>query len=180
MNSAVVADLLLLALVQRGLHTPYDLNVRAGLSVGTTTPVLARLEKGGWIEADEMGVRRSRRFSITKSGERRLKSEWKSLLGGRQTTTDEILRIVYLSRVLGNASTAAEFAARASGDLAALGEMKQMEAHQHNSGPDSPTSADWYLSMKLRSQAADAQAHARLLAEIAKELQPSNRSKKKR
>ena len=180
MNSASDIDLLLLALVQRGLQTPYDLKTRAGLSVGTAAPVLARLEEGGWIEADKAGARRSRRFSITKAGEKRLKLEWRNLLQKRVTATDEILRIVYLSRILGDAPTAARFAARASGDLAALGEMKRMEADQHDSWPDSPESADWYLSMKLRGQAAEAMSHARLLAEIAKELQPRKRAKKHR
>ena len=180
MNPSIDIDLFLLALVQGGLQTPYDFKIRAGLSVGTTVPVLARLEKNGWIEADEMGARRSRRFSITKTGERNLKSQWKYLLLRKATATDEILRIVYLSRVLGDASAAARFATRASDDLAALAEMKRLEARQRSAAPDSTGSADWYFAMRLRGQAAEALSHARLLADIAKELQPGKRSKKKR
>jgi len=179
MNPAIDIDLLILALVQRGLQTPYDLRVRAGLSVGTTAPVLARLEQSGWIEADEAGVRRSRRFSITKTGAKNLESQWKNLPLKRSTAPDEILRIVYLANVLGNASTAARFAERASEDLAALGEMKRIEAQQHAGGSESANSPDWYLSMKLRSQAVEALSNARLLAEIAKELQPAKRKKKR-
>jgi hypothetical protein len=44
-------DLFILALVQAGLATTYDLKSKAGLSVGSTAPVLARLEEAGLIGA---------------------------------------------------------------------------------------------------------------------------------
>ena len=39
-------ELFVLAMVRRGLATPYELKTKAGLSLGSTVPVLARLEEG--------------------------------------------------------------------------------------------------------------------------------------
>ena len=38
-------ELFVLAMVRQGLATPYELKTKAGLSLGSTVPALARLEK---------------------------------------------------------------------------------------------------------------------------------------
>ncbi|WP_187148895.1 hypothetical protein [Candidatus Korobacter versatilis] len=142
--------------------------------------MLDRLEKDGWITAEKPGSRGSKPFSITKAGAKKLAKEWRDLLRRRPTSIDEILRILYLSRVLGNAPLAVRFATQATADLEALREMKRLEACQYDPGLGSSSRADWYRSLKLRSQAAEAEAQAHLLSDVAGELLGAKRSKKKR
>src|SRR6185369_13430037 len=94
-------DLFILALVQRNCATPYSLKSQAGISVGSSAPVLERLEKSGLIRGSSPGARDRRQFSITKSGERALESGWRALLATRPTDPDAVLRITYLAWVFG-------------------------------------------------------------------------------
>jgi len=43
-------------MVRQGLATPYDLKTKAGLSLGSTVPALARLEKDSLVEASDKGA----------------------------------------------------------------------------------------------------------------------------
>ncbi len=49
-------ELFVLAMVRQGLATPYDLKTKAGLSLGSTVPALARLEKDSLVEASDKGA----------------------------------------------------------------------------------------------------------------------------
>lgn len=63
--------ILVLALVECGLETTYDLKLQAGISVGQSGPVLQHLQKAGLLTA-EPGTRRSLRYTITAKGESEL------------------------------------------------------------------------------------------------------------
>ena len=102
-------ELFILALVQRNCATPYDLKSQAGISVGSSAPVLERLEKAGFIKGSDPGVRDRRRFVITKSGIGALEKGWRSLLVTRPTDPDTILRITYLAWALGRENVVSEF-----------------------------------------------------------------------
>jgi DNA-binding PadR family transcriptional regulator len=65
--------ILVLALVETGLKTTYDLKLQAGISVGQTGPVLQHLERAGLLTA-EPGTRRSLRYSITDKGASQLRA----------------------------------------------------------------------------------------------------------
>ena len=65
--------ILILALVECGLKTTYDLKLQAGVSVGQSGPVLQHLEKAGLLTA-EPGTRRSQRYSITAKGKSELRA----------------------------------------------------------------------------------------------------------
>jgi DNA-binding PadR family transcriptional regulator len=65
--------ILVLALVECGMKTTYDLKLQAGMSVGQTGPVLQHLERAGLLTA-EPGTRRSLRYSITDKGESELRA----------------------------------------------------------------------------------------------------------
>jgi DNA-binding PadR family transcriptional regulator len=47
MNTSL--ELFVLAMLQQGLATPYELKTKAGLSLGSTVPALARLEKDALV-----------------------------------------------------------------------------------------------------------------------------------
>jgi DNA-binding PadR family transcriptional regulator len=65
--------ILVLALVECGLKTTYDLKLQAGMSVGQSGPVLQHLERSGLLTA-EPGTRRSLRYSITVKGKSELRA----------------------------------------------------------------------------------------------------------
>lgn len=63
--------ILVLALVECGSKTTYDLKLQAGMSVGQSVPVLQHLERSGLLTV-EPGTRRSLRYSITAKGKSEL------------------------------------------------------------------------------------------------------------
>jgi DNA-binding MarR family transcriptional regulator len=67
------SQILVLALVESGLETTYDLKLQAGMSVGQAGPVLQQLERAGLLTA-QPGARRSLRYSITEKGESELRA----------------------------------------------------------------------------------------------------------
>src|ERR1051326_3610450 len=89
-------ELFVLAMVQLGLETPYDLKAKAGLSLGSTIPLLARLTETGLLKASDPDRRNSRKYSVTREGASALRHGWKAMLTG-DTDTDSALRIAYLA-----------------------------------------------------------------------------------
>jgi DNA-binding PadR family transcriptional regulator len=65
--------ILVLALVESGLKTTYDLKLHAAMSVGQSGPVFQHLERAGLLTA-EPGTRSSLRYSITDKGESELRA----------------------------------------------------------------------------------------------------------
>jgi DNA-binding PadR family transcriptional regulator len=65
-------QILVLALVNCGLRTPYDLKSQSGMSVGQSSPVLKLLEKARLLTS-EPGTRKSLRYAITEKGRAELR-----------------------------------------------------------------------------------------------------------
>jgi DNA-binding PadR family transcriptional regulator len=66
-------DLFVLALVAQGHNTAYALQERAGISQGSAIPTLRWLEQGGLVKKTKGGTRGKQEFSITSTGEARLR-----------------------------------------------------------------------------------------------------------
>src|SRR5690242_16249122 len=103
-------DLFILALLKARLGTVYDLKVKAGLSVGSTGPVLDRLAKAGLAQLEREKARNTRRFTITKAGVSALESQWEFLLEQRPTDFEAVLRITYLAWAFGQPKSVVKFA----------------------------------------------------------------------
>src|SRR5579863_8988063 len=73
-------DVFVLALVNGGVSTPYELKTAAGLSPGATIPALARLMKARFIRQGKSGPRGRIDHKITAEGRRHLKQGWKYLI----------------------------------------------------------------------------------------------------
>jgi len=73
-------DLFVLALVSDSVATPYELKMAAGLSPGTTIPVLTRLMAASLVLLVKPGSRGRAEYRITADGRRYLKSGWKELI----------------------------------------------------------------------------------------------------
>ena len=159
--------LFVLALIESGLATPYELQISAGLSPGATIPALRRLVADGWASQGKRGPRGRTEHQITTAGRRHLRSSWQQLIeAGPIGDVDADLRVALLAAFVGgNRRVAAEFL-RAS---ARKKEAVLATTHQDNQQPDRPPLASWYH--RLRSESADSVA----LAEAAGILAMSRR-----
>jgi DNA-binding PadR family transcriptional regulator len=125
-------EVLLLVMVRRGIGTPYDLDSRAGLPVGATSPALKRLEVEGLLTS-EAGARRKLSYSITERGDQVLNESVKLLLkpshARRQFSLFESApRIVLIAWLYSNTAEAVEFVRRAVVELGVQSDRKQWEA----------------------------------------------------
>jgi DNA-binding PadR family transcriptional regulator len=92
-------EVFVLAGVGAGLDTAYDLNRFADLSVGATLPLLARLETAGLLRS-KRGPRRSKQYSLTRSGQSGLQRSWRDLLAPVPREFEAILRAAYMAGLL--------------------------------------------------------------------------------
>jgi DNA-binding PadR family transcriptional regulator len=167
-------DLFILALVQRGCATPYELKARAGISIGSSAPVLQRLAKAKFLEKSKPGVRDSIQFSITSSGEKRLKAEWQALLPTRPTDPDAILRITYLAWALGQQDRTMKFINAAADALSNAAATRRAVAKQLQAANDN-VGADAFRWLKTRFEAARLEAHSKELNELGGQIKKQKR-----
>jgi DNA-binding PadR family transcriptional regulator len=170
-------DLFVLALVQRGLATSYDFKARAGLSVGSSAPVLARLEEAGLIKCTGTGPRKSQRFSITKAGEKSLDTNWQALLDTRPTDFEAILRITYLAWALGRRDAVAKFVEKASSALRDVAATRRAEASQLQGALGDKVSGEAFRWLRTLCEAARLDAQSEALKQAAEQI-TSKKNKK--
>lgn len=169
-------DLFILALVQRGCATPYDFKSQAGISVGSSALVLARLEKYGYIKGSDPGIRDRRQVSITKSGAKALKSGWRALLASRPTDPDAALRITYLAWALGREGELADFIDSASSTLKNAAAIRQAEANQLQ-GIAGNLGGEAFRWLKASFEAARLGAQSQALKELGKQIKKQAKAK---
>jgi DNA-binding PadR family transcriptional regulator len=104
-----------LALVGRGLNTPYLLRESAALSPGATIPVLARLVSSGYLRKGAEESRGRVEYALTSKGEALLSNSWRELFQTPPTTElDTILRTASLALLMGEPRrSVAEYLSRA-------------------------------------------------------------------
>src|SRR6478609_3420031 len=83
----------ILTLLQTGISTPYDLMSKAGISLGSSIPVLRRLLKRKLVIRSEHGTRGARRFIVLHSGRTILKEELAAQLKAHPTDLESMLRL---------------------------------------------------------------------------------------
>lgn len=142
-------DFFVLALIDSGVATPYELQKVAGLSPGATIPVLRRLVAKGLAVQGEAGPRGRTDFKVTAEGVRSLKSNWRKLIDqGPSGDLDADLRVALLALWGGgDRRLAAGFLRQAARQrLESLGQVEE---------PDQPSSAPalarWYRQMRASS-----------------------------
>ena len=169
--TSIDLDLFVLAMVQSGLGTTYDLKSKAGLSVGSTSPILARLEQAGLLEAPTAERARGvRRFSISKEGKKHLAAGWKELPQRRPTDIDEILRITYIAWVMGSPETAAIFVENSAAGLNYLAATRQAEVNQLRSALGGRVGGQAFRWLRAGADAARLQAQAEALKQLGRQI----------
>ena len=169
-------DLFVLALIDSGISTPYELQKEAGLSPGATIPALQRLMEAGFVRQGKPGPRGRTDHKITPAGKKLLKNGWRELLDdGPSGDLDADLRVALLTLWAGGERHLAAGFLRQSADKK-LGSFEVSE--QDSSSDVSAPLAAWYG--KLRSASAKALLRAESAAALAMaESLPRNLSRKR-
>ena len=91
-------DLFVLALIDGGVSTPYELQKAAGLSQGATIPALQRLLDARLVRQGKPGPRGRTDYKVTAAGKRLLKDGWLALIeDGPSGDVDSDLRVALLA-----------------------------------------------------------------------------------
>lgn len=153
----------MLALVDGGVSTPYELKTAAGLSPGATIPVLRRLMDSRLIVPERPGNRGRMNHKITADGRRHLESGWQGLIdGGPSGDLDADLRVALLALWIGgDRRSAAEFLRKSAAKRReSISKVKKAEGP-----PLLPPIAFWYR--RLRSISSEASIKAEFAAALA-------------
>jgi DNA-binding PadR family transcriptional regulator len=162
-------EVLILALLKQGLTTTYDLQTRAGLSLGATVPALKRLGMAKLVTKTASG--RKFNFALTRDGEKALNS-W-TATGRVPSEFDELLRTAYLTWLVGRSRSNAAAVLR----KATRARMRWAEElHDETRGMDLSKvrmpDAESYQWMRTVSEAARASAEAGALEALAQAIDP--------
>jgi DNA-binding PadR family transcriptional regulator len=91
-------DLFVLALIDSGVSTPYELQKAAGLSQGATIPALHRLLDARLVRQGKPGARGRTDHQVTAAGKKLLKGGWLALIEeGPSGEVDSDLRVALLA-----------------------------------------------------------------------------------
>jgi DNA-binding PadR family transcriptional regulator len=172
-------ELFVLALVQNGHSTPYELKTKVGLSLGSTVPVLARLEKDVLVKASEPGLRRSRRYSITAKGAKVLAQGWAEQLATRPNDIDSILRVAYLAWLNGDNEACMKFLERSSESLRGWSSSLGAEANRLAVTITEKPDGDTFMWLRTYCEAARAEAEAAALVELSRRINKNKETEKK-
>ena len=142
-------DLFVLALVDGGVSTPYELQKTAGLSQGATIPALQRLLEARLVRQGKPGARGRTDHRVTAAGKRLLKDGWLTLIEeGPSGDVDSDLRVALLTLLGGgDRRLAADF-------LHQSADMKMAAAEPIGNSGALPLLPQWYRH--LRSSTAKA------------------------
>lgn len=172
-RSKIDLDLFVLAFVEKGLGSPYDLKMEAGLSPGGSIPSLARLKRLGYISPGRIGARGKVIFAATPKGRAFLREAWHPLLDqGIPTDMDSILRVAALGQMMGaKPLEVREFLKRASDSRLRDSERRKLDVMQAL-----PLGTEIYQSMRAVVDAARLRAESTAL----KSLSSKVKAKRKR
>jgi len=163
-------ELFVLAMIRQGLETPYDFRMKAGLSLGSTVPVLGRLEADGLIKGSAPGLRRSRKYSITGKGAKTLTTEWVHHLRDRPTDIDSVLRIAYLAWSFDGQEVTAKFLRESGDSFRGLSSSRRAEAERLSRSLTASPDVESFLWLRTSGEAMRFEAEAIALAGLAEQV----------
>jgi DNA-binding PadR family transcriptional regulator len=154
------------------------LKTKAGLSPGSTVPVLTQLEKDGLAKASDEGARRSRKFSITAKGTRALTQRWTEQLTTEHTDLDSILRVASLAWLHGDTNACQEFLMRSAEGLHGWAISLRAEADRLAARTGESPDGETFVWLRTYCEAARAETDAAALVELSDRI--SNKVEMKR
>ena len=163
-------ECLILALLQNGLRNSYDFRSKAGISVGTSSPVLARLHSSGLVEESGTEQRTAHRYLVTPAGAKALKEGWHACLNSQPADIDSIIRVTYLAWTLGNDQDVSDFLRRADASLHARTATTHAQASELFLGISKRMHGNAYRWLRASCEAARLDASAVALTRLSDQL----------
>lgn len=166
--SQSVLELFILSLIDRGLQTAYDLQHKAGISLGSSAPALQRLATAVLIKKDAAttaGRRPRHYYRITAAGRKLARTGWIGRLNDPTANDLEaVLRLADMAKYYqANIDDLAAFLKRSARDRTAIRVIKQ----SNSNSDDSPRT---YISTLRTWNATRLRAESRFLAALANSL----------
>ena len=169
-------ELLVLTLIEKGVATGYSLSSQAGLSLGTTLPLLKRLTQASLIKIGDEGPRGRREYSLSQAGRRVLQSEGAELIARPPTDLDSALRTVFVAFPLIEKASRVKFLQCVISHLRTLAESRALEGNRTSS----PSSAERYRSMRRQAELRRLRADIATLEALSRDSERDKRAKKSR
>ena len=159
-------DFFVLALIDGGVSTPYELQKEAGLSQGATNPALQRLLAARFVRQGKPGARRRTDYKVTATGKKLLRDGWLPLIeAGPSGDLDSDLRVALLAIWgSGDRRLAVEFL-RQSGDK----KIESMATIELTSDAAAPL-ARWYADLRSETAKAVLRAESEAIRAMADSL----------
>jgi DNA-binding PadR family transcriptional regulator len=171
-------DFFVLALIDGGVSTPYELQKEAGLSQGATNPALQRLLAARFVRQGKPGARRRTDYKVTATGKKLLRDGWLPLIeAGPSGDVDSDLRVALLAIwASGDRRLAVDFL-RQSGDK----KMESIATTELSGDPGEVTPlARWYTDLRSATTKALLTAEAEAIRAMAGSLPRSLNGKRRR
>lgn len=170
-------NLFILALIDSGISTPYELQKAAGLSQGATTPALQRLLDARLVRQGKPGVRGRTVHKVSAAGKKLLKDGWRPLIeAGPSGDVDSDLRVALLA-IWGDGDyrVAANFLRESAKKKIESQSADESDSHSAKLAP----LARWYTELRSATAKAVLAAEAEALSAMA-EMLPRNLTSKPR
>ncbi len=159
-------DLFILALIDGGVSTPYELQKAAGLSQGATIPALHRLLEARFVRQGKPGARGRADYKATAAGEKLVRHGWLPLIeAGPSGDLDSDLRVALLAIWAGGDHRLAADFLRQCGNL----KMESVAATALKSDAVAPL-ARWYTDLRSSTAKAMLAAEAEAISAMVDSL----------
>jgi DNA-binding PadR family transcriptional regulator len=171
-------DLFVLALIDGGVSTPYELQKAAGLSQGATIPALQRLLEARLVRQGKPGARGRTDYKVSAAGKKLLRDGWLPLIeAGPSGDLDSDLRVALLAIWgSGDRRLAADFL-RQSGDK----KLESIATTELAVDPGDVTPlARWYTDVRFEAAKALLTAECSVIRAMADSLPRSLTGKPRR
>ena len=156
-------DLFVLALIESGVATPYELQKSAGISQGASILTLQRLLEAGFARQGKVGPRGRSDYKVTAAGKKALKSGWQPLIEeGPSGDLDADLRVALLALWGGDRRLAAHFLHQSADRML---ESLAATEERDNSAEMAPI-AHWYSVLRLAAAKARMESESAVVRAI--------------
>lgn len=171
--------LFILSCFDRGLETPYDLQRRAGLSLGATTPALKRLLKAGLLKKTEARTATKRprhEYELTASGCEQAKTGWKAYIGDSAppNDVDSFMRVYDMAMYYkAGATVLKSYLQRAADSRVHAAEVLKVENRRGSASGEFP-----YVGIRSRFELARLESEAEVIHKLIGDSTPKKRTRR--
>lgn len=166
-DAGQISILFLLALIEAGASTPYQLQKDAALSQGATSPALQRLLQAGLVRQGKPGSRGRIDYKVSAAGRKALRDGWRPLIAAGPTgDLDSDLRVALLALFIGGDRVPAANFLRKSAE----GMVESVSVGATRAIEVIPPLARWYTDLRSQATLALLKAESEAFLEIAASL----------